>query len=123
MQQLAAQQAYKKIANETSSARELEANLLLRSAARFQAICDGWERRKADLSEALLFNRRLWTFFIASVTRDDNPLPVDVRQNVASLGVFVINRTIKLTSDPKPVGLATLIDINRHIASGLRGKA
>jgi len=123
MQQLAAQQAYKKIANETSGARELEANLLLRSAARFQAICDGWERRKADLSEALLFNRRLWTFFIASVTRDDNPLPVDVRQNVASLGVFVINRTIKLTSDPKPEGLTTLIDINRHIASGLRGKA
>jgi flagellar protein FlaF len=123
MQQLAAQQAYKKTANETSSARELEANLLLRSAARFQAICDGWERRKADLGEALLFNRRLWTFFIASVTRDDNPLPVNVRQNVASLGVFVINRTIKLTSDPKPEGLGTLININRHIASGLRSKA
>jgi flagellar protein FlaF len=118
-----ASQAYKKIANETSSARDLEASLLLRSAARFQAICDGWDRRKIELNEALLFNRRLWTFFIASVSRDDNPLPIDIRQNVASLGVFVINRTIKLTSDPKPEGLGTLININRRIASGLRGQA
>jgi len=95
---------------------------LLKSAAQFQAIRDGWERRKLELNEALLFNRKLWTLFLASVTRDDNPLPIDIRQNVASLGLFVINRTINLTSDPRPDGLGTLININRNIASGLRAK-
>jgi flagellar protein FlaF len=118
-----ATQAYKKIASETSSLRELEANLLLKSAARFQAIHDGWKSRKAELNGALLFNRKLWTFFIASVTRDDNPLPTDVRQNVVSLGLFVINRTIKLTGDPNPEGLGTLININRQLASGLLGNS
>lgn len=115
-------QAYKNVANETASARELEASLLLKSAARFQAIHDGWERRKTDLNEALLFNRRLWTFFMDCVSRDDNPLPFVVRQNLATLGLFVMRRTINLTSNPQPDGLGSLISINRKIASGLRGK-
>ena len=116
-------QAYKNVAKETSSTRELEATLLLKSAARFQAIRDGWDRRKVELNDALLFNRKLWTVFLDAVTRDDNPLPIAVRQNVASLGLFVISRTINLTSNPQPDGLGTLININRKIASGLRAKA
>ena len=118
-----AAQAYKNVAKETASARDLEASLLLKSAARFQAICDGWDRRKVELNDALLFNRKLWTFFLDSVTRDDNPLPIAIRQNVASLGLFVISRTINLTSNPQPDGLGTLININRKIASGLRAQA
>jgi flagellar protein FlaF len=121
--QHAAQQAYKKTANETASARELEANLLLRSAAQFQAIREAWDIRKPELNDALLFNRKLWTIFIDAITRDDNPLPSDIRQNVASLGVFVINRTIKLTGDPQPDGLGSLININREIAAGLLCRA
>jgi flagellar biosynthesis activator protein FlaF len=118
-----AAQAYKNVANETASARDLEASLLLKSAAQFQAIRDGWDRRKIDLNDALLFNRKLWTFFLDSVTRDENPLPIAVRRNVASLGLFVISRTINLTSNPRPDGLGTLININRRLASGLRAKA
>jgi len=121
MQQAA--QAYKNVARETSSARDLEASLLLKSAAQFQAIHDAWERRKVELNDALLFNRKLWTFFLDSVTRDDNPLPIAIRQNVASLGLFVIGRTINLTSNPRPDGLGSLININRRIASGLRSKS
>jgi flagellar biosynthesis activator protein FlaF len=118
-----AARAYKNVAHETASARELEASLLLRSAARFQAIREGWDRRKVELNEALLFNRKLWTIFVASVTRDDNPLPIDIRRNVATLGTFVFNRTIKLTGSPQPEGLGVLININRHLASGLRNKS
>lgn len=121
--QHAAAQIYRKVANETSSNRELEANLLLRSAARFQSIRDGWDRGQSDLNAALLFNRRLWTFFLDAITREDNPLPVEVRRNLTSLGVFVINRTIKLTGDPKPEGLGSLIVINRELAAGLLGRA
>lgn len=120
MQQHAAQ-IYGNVAKEILSARDLEANLLLRSAARFQSIRDGWDARKTELAEALLFNRRLWTFFIDATARDDNPLPIETRRNVISLGAFVINRTIRLTGEPKPEGLGTLININRELAAGLLG--
>jgi flagellar protein FlaF len=121
--QHAAAQTYKNVANDTSSARELEASLLLKSAARIQSIHDGWEARKTELADALLFNRKLWTIFLDSILRDDNPLPIEVRQNVCSLSVFVINRTIKLAGDPKPEGLGSLININRQLAAGLLGRA
>jgi flagellar protein FlaF len=96
---------------------------LLRSAARIQSIRDGWEGRKSELDDALLFNRRLWTIFLDSIMREDNPLPAEIRRNVISLGMFVINRTIKLTGEPKPEGLNSLITINRELAAGLRGGA
>jgi flagellar protein FlaF len=118
-----AAQTYKNVANETSSARELEASLLLKSAARIQSIRDGWEGRKTELADALLFNRKLWTIFLDSILRDDNPLPIEVRQNVCSLSVFVINRTLKLSGDPKPEALGSLININRQLAAGLLGRA
>jgi len=118
-----AAQVYKTVANETATTRELEANLLLKSAARIQSIRDGWDGRKAELGDALLFNRKLWTIFLDSILRDDNPLPIEIRQNVYSLSVFVFNRTVKLTGNPQPEGLGTLININRELAAGLLGRA
>jgi len=117
-----AARAYKAVANEIVSSRELEANLLLRAAARLQAIRDAWDRYRGDLADALLFNRKLWTIILTSVTRADNPLPIEIRRNVASLGIFVLKSTIRLTSDPQPEPLATLININRRLASGLQNK-
>jgi len=117
-----AARAYKAVANDIASARELEANLLLRAAGRFQTIRDTWDRYGGDLGEALTFNRRLWTILLASVSRADNPLPIEIRRNVIKLGIFVLNSTIKLTSNPRPEALGTLININRRLASGLQGK-
>ncbi len=38
--------AYRTVAKEIASPRELEASLLLKAAARLQAVSDGWERDK-----------------------------------------------------------------------------
>jgi len=118
-----AAQAYGKVAKQTSSPRDLEANLLLRAAARLQAVSDGWDAGREPLEEALLYNRKLWSIFLTSVTRPDNPLPEAVRQNVANLGVFVMNQTMSLITEPKREKLGTLISINRELAAGLMGRA
>jgi flagellar protein FlaF len=117
-----AARAYKAVANDIVSSRELEADLLLRAAARFQAIYNTWDLYGNDLGGALLFNRKLWTILLTSVTRADNPLPHDIRRNIVSLGIFVLNWTIKLTINPRPEALGTLININRRLASGLQYK-
>jgi flagellar biosynthesis activator protein FlaF len=118
-----AAQAYGKVAKETSSPRELEANLLLKAAARLQAVRDGWDQKHEQLGDALLYNRKLWSIFLTSVTRPDHPLPDQVRQNVANLGLFVMNQTISVTAEPRPEKLAPLININRELAAGLLGRA
>lgn len=120
--QHAAAQAYGKVASQTSSPREMEANLLLKAAARLQAVSDTWGTDSGQVDEALLYNRKLWSVFVTSVTRADNPLPEPVRQNVANLGMFVMNQTISVMSEPKREKLTSLISINREIAAGLLGR-
>jgi flagellar protein FlaF len=118
-----ASKAYAKTAKETLPPRELEASLLLNAAAKLQAVHDSWRDKPAGLSEALSYNRKLWTVFIDSVTRDDNQLPAQVRQNLTKLGVFVMGETFSLMTKPKPEHVESLIRINRGIAARLRGKA
>jgi len=114
-----AAQAYGNVARQIANPRELEANLLLNAAARLQGIREAWEDRKAELEDALLYNRKLWTIFLTSVTDGESQLPTDIRQNVANLGLFVMNETMAVRGDPRPEPLAALININRELAAGL----
>jgi flagellar protein FlaF len=110
------------VAKQVASPRELEASLLLNAASRLQAIGDSWDNRKGELDDALLFNRRLWALFMTAVTQGDSPLPAEIRQNIANLGLFVIKQTTSLLADPRPHPLGSLININRELAAGLLGR-
>lgn len=114
-------QAYQQVARKTEAPRDREANLLSRAAANLQLIHDAWDLKQESLPEALLYNRRIWNVFLTSVTRDDNPLPAQVRQNIANLGLFVMNETRELHMEPSKAKLLPLININRQLAAGLRG--
>ena len=113
--------AYGTVARQTASPRELEADLLLKAASRLQAIKEAWDDNKSDLDDALLYNRKLWSVFLASVMGSDHLLPAEIRQNVANLGVFVMKKTMAMMADPRPEELSSLISINRQLAAGLRG--
>jgi len=118
-----AAQTYGRVAKQIANPRELEANLLLQAASRLQAVRDASNRSEPELHDALLYNRKLWSIFLTSVTSADNPLPAAVRQNVANLGLFVMNQTVTTLGDPQPEQLGSLIAINREIAAGLMGRA
>jgi flagellar protein FlaF len=118
-----AAQTYKNVARQTSSPRELEATLLLQAAARLQTVQDFWDQKRAQLDDALLYNRKLWSVFLSEMTDGSNPMPKNVRQNVANIGLFVMNQTVTVMKDPRPQHLGSLININREIAAGLLGRA
>jgi flagellar biosynthesis activator protein FlaF len=118
-----AAKAYGAVASRTANPRELEADLLLTAAARLQAVRDGWEGTRPELGAALLYNRKLWSIFVTAVTNTENPLPAAMRQNVANLGIFVFKQTMTTLADPRPENLRSLININREVAAGLRGRA
>ncbi len=115
--------AYAKTALDTAAPRELEARLLLQAAAKLQAVYNSWRDKPLGLNEAVLYNRRLWTIFLDAVTSENNKLPVQVRDNLRRLGVFIMAETFSLMTNPKPDHLTSIIKINRGIAAGLRGKA
>jgi flagellar protein FlaF len=118
-----AAQAYGRVANQIVNPRELEADLLLKAASRLQAVHDKWAGKEPGLDAALLYNRKLWSIFLTSVTSPDHPLPVAIRQNVANLGLFVMNQTMAMMTNPRREQLGSLISINRELAAGLLGRA
>jgi flagellar biosynthesis activator protein FlaF len=116
-------QAYARTAQQTLQGRDLEAHVLLKSAARLQGIRDNFGQREGELSDALLANRKIWTIFVSAMSSEDCPLPQLVRSNIINLGMFVFNRTLQLSVNARPEQLTALIDINRNLAAGLRGDA
>lgn len=123
-----AAQTYKSVARQTSSPRDLEASLLLQAAARLQSVHDIWEEDlsggvKTKLDEALLYNRKLWSVFLSEMADANHPMPREIRQNVANIGLFVLSHTVSVMSNPRPEQLGSLININREIAAGLLGRA
>ena len=110
------------VAGQIADPRALEADLLLKAASRLQTVHDGWESKRSELDGALRYNRKLWAIFLTSVTSSEHPLPVDIRQNVANLGLFVMNQTVSMLNEPKRAQIAALININRELAAGLLGR-
>jgi flagellar protein FlaF len=119
-----AAKAYAKVATETASPRALEANLLLKAAAKLQSVHDTWNDKKpSTLEDAIQYNKRLWSVLLDSVVQDDNKLPQQVRDNLTRLGVYVMAETFSLMTKPKPDHLKKIIKVNRSLAAGLRGRA
>jgi flagellar biosynthesis activator protein FlaF len=118
-------QAYAKTAQATGSPRELEAQLLMRAAAKLQAIKESANGGDGDAVSAIRYNRRLWLVFANSIGKPENPLPREIKLNLANLANFVINHSMKLETESARTQerLGVLININREIAAGLRAQA
>ena len=118
-------QTYAKNAQETGNPRELEAQLLMRAASKLQAVKDGEVTGNMSIISAVRYNRRLWLVFADALTKAENKLPPEIKRNVTSLAMFVLNRsrTIETAAEPNPERVGVLININREIAAGLRTNA
>ncbi|MEM5582026.1 MULTISPECIES: flagellar biosynthesis regulator FlaF [unclassified Roseibium] len=118
-----AAQAYQKASQVAVSPRELEANLLMKAAARLQLIKDEWDDSSlAEKDDVLVYNRKLWTILVTSATSVESELPQDIKNNIASLGVFVFKQTMAIITSDDVTKIGVLININRAIAEGLRSR-
>ncbi|MEN6468169.1 MAG: flagellar biosynthesis regulator FlaF [Smithella sp.] len=109
--------------NENMSGRDIEAAALTRCALMLSACQNNWNAvgRDAHLSEALRNNQVVWSILQSELANDDNPLPIEVRNNLLTLSVFIDKRIIDVMASPAPEKLQILIDINLNLAAGLRG--
>jgi flagellar biosynthesis activator protein FlaF len=117
-----AAQAYARTSHTTASPREIEAQALLKAARQLQEVQTNWSGPNKDMDNALLFNRRLWSIFMSAVSAEENQQPIEVRQNIANIGVFVMKQTVEMQINPDPAKLKPLIDINCNLAAGLSGR-
>src|SRR3954464_11718295 len=97
-----AAQAYARTSTTTASPREIEAQALLKAARQLQEVQTNWTGPDKAMHNALLFNRRLWSIFMSAVETNDNPQPMEIRQNIANIGVFVMKHTVDMQLNPYP---------------------
>jgi len=116
--------AYRNVEKATLPQRDLEATVLTKAAMQLRAIREGWTRENHDaqLEDALNYNQRVWSFFQAELSMEDNPLPEDVKHNLLSLSLFIDRRTFEALAYPAPEKLDIHININLNVAAGLRGE-
>ena len=118
----AAAQAYARTSLASSNPREIEAQALLKAARQLQDVQANWDGPDMRMQKALMFNRQLWTIFLSAAESNENPQSLEVRQNIANIGVFVMKQTLDMQLDPDPAKLKPLIDINCNLAAGLAGR-
>jgi len=94
----------------------------MRAATKLQAVKDRTVTANTDIIAAVRYNRRLWIVFASALGKNENPLPAEIKRNVANLAAFVLNRsrTIETSLEPNPDRVSVLININRQLAAGLR---
>ena len=111
-------QAYQTSGKLGASAAQREANALLEAARKMDA-CTGNLDDVDAYKAALRLNWRLWTIFQADIASAENPLPVEIKENILSLSVFIDKHTVGALAEPEGGKLKVLIEINRNIAAGL----
>ena len=120
--QKGARAAYDTVVKATEDGRTLEATALLNTAREIEACQAAWDTADRDvrLDRALRMNQRLWSVFQAELGGSKSRLSRDLRVRLLQLSAFIDQRTMEILAQPDPRKLQILIDINRHIAAGLR---
>lgn len=70
--------------------------------------------------EALYYTRRLWGYFLESLSDDSNELSTALRAQLISIGIWMIKETERLRKDESQ-SLDPLIQINSIIRDSLNG--
>jgi len=113
--------AYNTALAETTSGRTIEATVLNRAAQKLIDCQDHWDAddRESQLKEAFRFNQLIWSIFQGELAREENPLPVELKQQLLALSAFIDKTIFEAMAYPAPEKLSILIKINQNIAAGL----
>jgi flagellar biosynthesis activator protein FlaF len=117
--------SYQSVDKETMSGRETEARVLTQAALKLVDCQNNWDAAglKQRLDDALKYNQRIWSIIQVEVSKTDNPLPDQIKQNILLLSRFVDKRIFDTMAFPEKQKLSIMIKINQNIAAGLRGSA
>src|ERR1700712_5096090 len=75
--------------DDQAEARSIERMALDRAIGMLQAADTAGPNTRAAV-EALYYTRRLWNAFVGELANEENELPVEVRANLISIGIWIL---------------------------------
>ena len=109
--------AYGRLLGTTASPKRGEYQVIARITARLHAAAQDNPPLGARAA-ALHENRKLWIEIGTQVADEDNGLPMELRQRLFALSVYVQNYSGKVLKDG--ASLAPLVELNQRIMAGLQ---
>ncbi|WP_186392972.1 MULTISPECIES: flagellar biosynthesis regulator FlaF [unclassified Pannonibacter] len=76
--------------------------------------------RSREAAEAIFNARRVWTFLLESLSENSNDLPVEIRADLISIGIWVLKELERLRRY-ETESFDAIIEINGIIRDSLRG--
>lgn len=114
------------LSSNAADGRDLESAVLIKSALKMELIAKkieaGEKVRLEDIEDTLKNNRKIWEIFLDNMEDPKNALPKEIKNNIASLAMFIFKHTNEVLVDTSPSKFRILININRNIAMGLNKK-
>ncbi|MDD9908497.1 MAG: flagellar biosynthesis regulator FlaF [Ahrensia sp.] len=108
---------YESVTDSSTHAREIERKALAHSVELLKKAMSE-NRKPADVIEAAYFTRSLWTAFIRDLGSEDNALSKDLRAQLISIGVRMIDCSEKLRNGDISTA-EEMIDVSEIISGGL----
>ncbi|MDB5525953.1 MAG: flaF [Rhizobium sp.] len=102
------------MADDVADSRERERQVLDR-AVNLLRIATGSGRDSREAVEALYYTRRVWVAFIDDLRNEDNQLPLPLRADLISIGIWILKEVdrIRLRKSHNFKGIADIITIIR----------
>lgn len=110
-------QAYQKASARAENPREMEYRLFGQVTRALMAAAEAGESDTATRIDALDWNRRLWSVLASDCADPANSLPVELRAQIISLGIWVNRHSSAVMR--REEDFAPLIDVNRIMMQGL----
>ena len=112
--------AYQRAATQADTPRELEYRAFGQVTAGLVRVKEQANTHKGPLAEALDANRRLWNILSADCSVPENKLPIGLRAQIISLGLWVSRYSSEVLREGADID--PLIDINRTMMEGLSAR-
>jgi flagellar protein FlaF len=98
-------------------ARQSERLALLHAAELLDVAAANGPRSMESVT-ALLYVRRLWTFFVEQLAQPGNPLCDEIRGKIISIGIWVLAEEERIRMG-QSTDYASIAEVTRSIAAGL----
>jgi flagellar protein FlaF len=113
------QAGYAEVLEDASATARSHERQAFDRAIELLALADKCGRRSREAIEALLFVTRLWDLLLQDLASSDNALPVPLRANLISIGIWVVKEAERIRREESD-NFAGLIQICDSIRSGLK---
>ena len=113
------QASYAEVLDDSNALARSHERRALTRAIELLTVAEKCGRRSREAIEALLFTRRLWNILLQDLASSENALPVALRANLISIGIWVLKEAERIRREESE-NFAGIIGVCSTIRDGLK---